>query len=399
MRLVDVRLVRDADRLALVGRVQRRAGGATFELFFRFPADAEPLVATSADPFLAALLVPALFRGEPLTIDPPVSARLLRRTIRVQDILTMWYPQFHRVDVDATTRPPASAAALSRARGVGAFFSGGVDSCYTLMKSHHGWPSLADRITQLVFVKGFDAPLEETAALAESEAHLRRLAERYGCELIAVETNLRAELDVPWAELHLGAALAAVGLSLGRGLGCVLISSTHDYGTMGLPHGSHPLVDELWSTEEVEIIHDGCETTRVGKLAAIAAHEPALLAELRVCWEGARGGPRNCGRCGKCIRTATMLRAIGRLGVTAGFPPVLPRDYASHFDQEPELLADVLVHARTIGDTALIRTLERHERTRRRRAGVREMLRAVPLTASLLDARAALHRLGRAKGR
>ena len=74
---------------------------------------------------------------------------------------------------------------------MGAFFSGGVDSCYTLVKSRLGLPSVADPITHLIFVKGFDAPLAEAVGLAASEARLREVARRYDCAVIAVETNLR----------------------------------------------------------------------------------------------------------------------------------------------------------------------------------------------------------------
>ena len=38
------------------------------------------------------------------------------------------------------------------------------------------------------------------------------------------------------------------------------------YAHLG-PLGSHPLLDPLWSSEDVELVHDGCEATRLDKLA------------------------------------------------------------------------------------------------------------------------------------
>jgi len=390
MRLVDVRVAYEGDRAALVGRIEGASRPAT-EVVFRYPAEYAPAGEPSADPFLAALLVPALVAGEPLVLDPPVSPRLLRRTATVQDILTTWYPARRRIPVTAPVRTAAPGDA-ARGRGVGAFFSGGVDSCYTLVKSRLGLPSAADPITHLIFVKGFDAPLAEAEGLAQSEARLREVAAQYGCAFIAVETNLRDVLSAPWAEMYCGAGLASAGLALSATLGTVLIPATFDYGEL-TPHGTHPLLDELWSTETSGFIHDGCETTRVAKLAALVRHAPALVDQLRVCWEGSHGGPVNCGRCGKCVRTMVILRSLGHLGATPSFPSELPGDYARSFTPEHRVyLEQVIDHARIVGDGELVRGLTRQARLLDRTRGFRLALRSQPLGAAVLDLRAALLR-------
>jgi hypothetical protein len=396
MRLLDVRLASEGDRVALMGRVERE-GGAANEIFFRFPAEFASAGEPSADPFLAALLVPALVAGEPLALDRPVSPRLLRRTATVQDILSTWYPARRRITVTAPAGVVAPGDGEVRGRVVGAFFSGGLDSCYTLLKNRLGLPSPAGPITHLIFVKGFDAPLSEAARLAESEARLRAVAARHDCALVVVETNLREVLEAPWGEMYCGAALAAVGLALGSSLGTVLIPASYDYGDL-IPHGTHPLLDVLWATETTEFIHDGCETTRVAKLAALLRHAPALVDQLRICWERARGGPDNCGRCGKCVRTMVILRSLGHLGATPSFPSELPADYARSFPAEHRVyLEHVLGQARLAGDAELVRGLTRQARALDRKLGLRLALRATPLGAAVLDARAALIR--RSRGR
>ncbi len=390
MRLIDVGLAREGDRAALVGVVEPVGRPAT-EVVFRYPAEYAPSGEPGADPFLAALLVPALVAGEPLVLDPPVSPRLLRRTATVQDILTTWYPARRRIPVTAPVRTAAPGDAV-RGRGVGAFFSGGVDSCYTLVKSRLGLPSAADPITHLIFVKGFDAPLAEAEGLAQSEARLREVAGRYGCAFVAVETNLRDVLSAPWAEMYHGSALAAVGLALAPVLGTVLIPSSYDYLEL-MPHGSHPLLDELWSTETTDFLHDGCEVNRVDRLALLVRQAPELVDRLRVCWEGSRGGPANCGRCGKCVRTMVMLRALGHLGRTPSFPSELPPDYTRNYGPDRRnFLQQNLDQARRTGDPELVRALAGRARMLDRQAGLRLLLRSSPLGAALLDARAALRR-------
>ncbi len=71
------------------------------------------------------------------------------------------------------------------------------------------------------------------------------------------------------------------------------------------------MLDPLWSTELTEIIHDGCEATRIDKLAYISEHDLAMQ-WLRVCNQ-ATNGAYNCGRCGKCLRARVGLRTVGAL--------------------------------------------------------------------------------------
>jgi hypothetical protein len=393
IRLLDVALVEERQSVTLVGRLEGPGVGPPSELFFRFPAEAAPLVGLSGDPFLAALLVPAMVAGASLEIDAPVSRRLLRRTTQIQDIFTAWYPERHRVEITAPVRGDTASRFVSRDRGVGAFYSGGIDSCYTLLKNQRGWPSVAEPITHLIFGKGFDARLTESAGLAESERHLRAMAADAGKTLVVVETNLRDVARAPWAEMFHGAALAATAHCLAPALHTVLIPSSYTYNEIGEPWGSHPLLDELWSTEMVQLLHDGAEASRIDKLAALLEHAPGVVDRLRVCYTGAAGGPRNCGQCRKCVRVMVMLRALGKLGATRSFPGVLPPDYLERYStNDLVILPAIIAHARARGDDTLARILDRRRRQLVWKAGLPRMLRAHPLGAALMDARAAMIR-------
>jgi hypothetical protein len=74
-----------------------------------------------------------------------------------------------------------------------------------------------------------------------------------------------------------------------------------------MPLGSHPLTDPLWSTEAVEIVHDGAEARRTEKILRIVDDAEALD-NLRVCFDDMN---TNCGRCAKCLRKMLPLRLLG----------------------------------------------------------------------------------------
>lgn len=278
-----------------------------------------------ADATLAATLLPAMRMGVDLTVDGPVSSRLLEGARTVQDVFWTWdrtlrptEPWYRRVEV---TAPPAGAGESSPGRGTAAFFTGGVDSFYTALVHR-------EALDGLVFVHGFDVPLGDTRLRAEISRRIGDAAATLGLPLIEVETDLRRlgdDTGVPWPDYH-GAALATVALLLAPGFSRVLVPATHTYGHLeGL--GSHPLIDPLWSTDEVRIVHDGADATRVDKLRTLAG-DAAAREHLRVCWENP-GGVYNCGRCEKCVRTGAAIRIAGAEGQ---FPTVAPpslRDVAS----------------------------------------------------------------------
>ena len=93
--------------------------------------------------------------------------------------------------------------------------------------------------------------------------------------------------------------------------------------------GAHPVLDHLLSTEGVQIIHDGAESTRSNKIAAIVEW-PATYQRLRVCmgkvsFNEQTGQPRNCCRCQKCLNTMITLDLLGRLRLYSTFHVPLSR--------------------------------------------------------------------------
>ena len=171
----------------------------------------------------------------------------------------------------------------------------------------------------MVLVHGFDVPLADREAFARVEAQASDVARFFNKRLIVARTNLHWDhpsIPCSW-EMYHGAAMAAVAYALAPHHGKVYIAPSYSYANLQ-PWGSHPLLDPLWSTEALQIVHDGGET-RMEKLRLLVSH-PEVLARLRVCWQ--QTDAYNCGLCEKCVRTMVALRALG-VNRCAAFPDAL----------------------------------------------------------------------------
>lgn len=282
--------------------------GTVHDVWFHFSM---PAANAAIEAFLAFTLLPAMKAGADLAIDMPMSRQMLGNVETIEDIFACWQPDtFRHVAIQAQ---PTCLATQTSAE-VACFFSCGVDSFFTLLKHR-------DEITTLLLVHGFDISLESTALSAKVSAAVRDVAARLNKKVIEIETNIRAfsDLHLGWDIYH-GSALAAVALMLPPDFSKIYVPASHTYSDL-MPWGSHPLVDPLWGTEQLQIIHDGCEATRVEKVAALSKSDVAMTT-LRVCWRNPQGA-YNCGRCDKCLRTMVNLYLAGALGRCTTLPGAL----------------------------------------------------------------------------
>ncbi|HKF83386.1 MAG TPA: hypothetical protein VKB23_10555 [Solirubrobacterales bacterium] len=307
-----------------IADLRREPGELSFEARM---ADAEPRriwfrseteVVPNADGVLAACLMPAMRGGGKLVIDEPLSPRVLRRQRDYQAIQQAWSHDWNydeeplkEVEVEAPSRPPGSTAPTGR---VASFFSGGVDSFAAIVAN--------PEITDLIFVRGVDIlpRLTHQDGLAdEVEARLREAAAELGKPLHVVETNVRELSDplIRW-EPYFACPLIAIAHFFAPLFDRVLIAGDTDHETQPLM-GAALLVDELWSSEDVDVVDWGGRLNRERRVEMIARH-PVVQNTLRTCWENP-GGAYNCGRCRKCLLTMISLEAIGALEEVMTFPP------------------------------------------------------------------------------
>jgi hypothetical protein len=249
-----------------------------------------------------------MITGLPIQVaDAPVSRKLLRTLPQIQEILRSWWPALKQIEVQAESVTQTSSGGTL----TGTFFSGGVDSFYTLLSKQ---PS----IHRLVLVRGFDIRPSQRGLWIRTRSSVRQVARAVKKPSIEVETNVREFLD-QWAhwEFTHGAALASVAYILAPTLRNVLIPASHSFADQ-FPWGSHPMLDHLWSVEGMTVVHDGSAINRAERVAAISSSQLALD-HLRVCWRNP-GGAYNCGKCEKCLRTMLSLYAAGALSRASTLP-------------------------------------------------------------------------------
>lgn len=210
----------------------------------------------------------------------------------------------------------------------GMFFTGGVDSFFTLRRR-------IGAVRTLVSVEGFDIPLADEPRLAATRALLTRAADDLGLDLVTVRTNMREHptfAAVDWGISHI-AALASVGHSLAHRLSTLFVASSD----VPPPWGSHPYLDALWSSSRLTLVNDGAETSRLDKVRAIADW-PVVHRTLKVCWEN-RAASLNCGLCEKCVRTQVQFAAAGCENAVKTFPE---GDLADRVDALPFTTGELL---------------------------------------------------------
>ncbi len=278
---------------------------------------ADVALTPSTEAFASAMLIPAIARGETLTVEDALSPVWLSNVSQILPVFHEWwgYPEL----------PPQPASVrtsgVAQSESTALCFSGGVDSFYTLLRSGH-------TINHLVFVIGFDMTLDDRARFEAFEPSLRAAASATGSHPVVIRTNLRehpAFAPVSWERTH-GGAMAAIGHVLNGEAGRLLISASQTHAQTD-PWGSHWRIDRFWSSEKLQVITAGAELHRYEKVREIA-REPLAHAHLRVCWEN-REPSGNCSRCEKCVRTRLSLAECGEL------------NHYSAFDGAASLLEDI----------------------------------------------------------
>lgn len=378
MIIEDVRRTGSPGEVTLQAHARRHTPGRPpIDFYYTFFDVAEDEVDDSADAFAAACLIKSMRANEPLEIEAPISNRLHVMLPRVRDIYHNWWPElFRRIRVSTQPRasqdpPPASTTAT--------FFSGGVDSFYSLLKQQREGASGGRPLSHMIFMRGVETPIERAKGVEDSEDWVRAVANAIGARPIFGATNVRTHIMSNWEKYDHGSALASIALCLSPLIGHMCIPSAFSYRHL-VAHGSSPLADEMFSSDRMFIFHDGSEVTRAEKVEAIVRWNKELsLKYLRVCL-GNFGGAYNCGRCRKCVRTAIPLKVLGVLDEVGSFQTKDDSHWEAMVAKDHlELLRENFAFAkRRNADPALVEMLDRAIRKQRFDLATQE-LRALSL--------------------
>jgi hypothetical protein len=290
-------------------------------IWIRVPASETDAVVATADPFVPPAWLVAAKHGLDVRVPDGVSARLAGGLAVAGALYEDWserlYGERFRV-------PALHALTVQRERrgdGAAAFFSGGVDSMFTLGHNLRRFPRTDSRaIKGLVLVHGLDIALTSRERFARTAAVLGEVASAVDVPLIAPVTNVRDFVSgLDWFSFGHGPCLALVGLALSGRFHTIYVPSSYPYVELALC-GTHPALDPHWSTEAIEFVHDGAAFGRTQKIMSLAS-QPALVAGLRVCWKNV-ANDYNCGRCEKCLRTMVTLALHGLASQASQFPAI-----------------------------------------------------------------------------
>jgi len=240
----------------------------------------------SGDALLCFGLLPAIELGVDLHIHASVQAELLERCGEIQSLICQWYPGSRPIKIHVAGTEPPSIVARNQRSAV--FYSGGVDSSFSLL-------SEAGQLDGTITLIGADVATDDEFRAQRLDQMSNDVANHFDLQQVVVTTDIRKTMDrlIGWVEYH-GAVLAGVGHLLSQDFGKVIIASSADLSSWNRPWGSHPGLDPLWSTPNLEVHHHGL-LDRLSKIDSISNSE-ILLRNLRVCdYE-----EPNCGGCEDC---------------------------------------------------------------------------------------------------
>jgi hypothetical protein len=287
------------------------ADGTSHQLQYRVPSEYRTHVSERADAALAALIIPALRRGEDLLLDGPTSPDLLHQfQTDYAHLLTMHLGDVREVRIDAGDLAPMSQPG----GGVVTGYSAGIDSFCTLRDYYLDDIPNELRITHLLYNNVGSHGRGGERLFRERYEGVKPSADRLGLPVIPIDSNV----DTFYAPTDNFQRTntprnASVPLLLQEGFGRFYYSSSYPYDVVKVRASNDtayndPLTLPLMSTSGLRMLAAGSRYTRVQKTLLVAAIEESYVS-LDVCVSS--GGAENCSRCWKCLRTLLTLEIGG----------------------------------------------------------------------------------------
>ena len=289
-----------------------------------FYTEKEEQISLNPDAFLTACYIPAMYLGEKrIKVDGLLDSELKRGTNLNMNMFQKWYGRKYKtLSIEENKSVFEYKKNVSNA---GLFFSGGVDSIYSLLLNRKKYKNTHPLfINDCFIVHGFDIYEQDgnddhRFYFDRAVKSTKKITEDVGAKLIPVFTNVR-QLFFDYSSFcprwfH-GAALASVGHCFASRINSIFIASSFT-PSMLVPYGSHPLLDLNFSSSHLKVIHDDLSAT-IDKLRLISESEVSFQ-NIRTCYQNNEKF-LNCCHCEKCIRIMLTLMALGVLDRNHAFP-------------------------------------------------------------------------------
>ena len=264
-----------------------------------------------ADAFVAGIFTTAMREAAGIVCEAPVTRRLLYQLNHylVPMMAANLGDVFHSIKIQAA---PADGK-LPCAGAVGPGWSGGVDCMFTLKQSLRA-EEPSRRLTHLLITSNGALEEEDNSAFLQKlvEKAQTGVAAETGLKVLGVDTNLQ-EIQ---SELFLSVAAfrhSAVTLALQKLFGAFFWSSAYEFARFSFdPNNSfyyELVIYSSFETDATALYSAGGAYSRVQKLQALSDY-PLARKYLHPCIHPIG---KNCGRCGKCVRTEAALYGLGTL--------------------------------------------------------------------------------------
>ncbi len=314
MRVGNIEISPHADGSRLTAQISwEQSQRKPFELYLE-TGNAPAMSADQAGNALLAIAFPLAFHDheQHLAIDGEVCPMLADNILTVLDCWNSWQPNDRRT-IKIEMRK-AAAPSVTR-QGAAGFLSGGVDSFHMLHRNIKLYQQNSPAaIRQVILVHGFDigkrARNAEEALFASTGQRLEGVCRKSGIRLATCRTNLRhIKLDAGfWTDRFYGAAVLGTGHAMVPGEAYLMLAGTYNFANLG-PIGSNPVIDVQFSSQRLQVVHEGLRFSRQQKITELLEW-PDAINNLRVCAFDGRDD-YNCGTCEKCVRTRLGLLGAG----------------------------------------------------------------------------------------
>ena len=291
------------------------------EVFFETSAKFADDLYLNPNSWLLCCTLAAMRYGESrIAIDKPIAPELKDGLINSMKCLIDWHGGERKVIPIEAPLETEACFSYKKPRAAG-LFSGGIDALAMVRDNQLNFPiGHPRRIQDGILVYGvLQGENEYDPSFQNVIDAVDTMARDAGLELIQVHTNAYAhfrDLDADfsfWRFEYHGSFLAAIAHAFAPRFSVASIASTYDLANLE-PWGSHPLLDPLYSTTDLQVRHENAALSRLEKTKLVGEWDVALK-NLRVCneKESYSQGNYNCGHCEKCVRTMTAFLALGLL--------------------------------------------------------------------------------------